>query len=343
MDVKKLGIKSPEWFAFVEAHPDSTIFHHPAWAGLIAECYGYRPFVITVTDKSGEIAAALPMMELRSLLQGKRWISLPFSDYCPPLLRDGVSLSLLAQALIGLRREHGVPSVEVRSSLQQEHGVHLSTPYVIHSLHLQTDPTVVFDGFDRKFRQYPRKAEREGLTARASSTREDIDIFYAIHLKTRVKLGVPVQPKRFFDLLWHRMIAKGLGIVIIVKEGSGIPISGAIVLRYRQNAMIKFSGSDPAYLYTRCHYFTFWKCIEWACMNGVSVFDFGRTEVPEVGLRKFKDGWGAKEEPLTYSTISRAAPRQSSGRSTKLIRGLIQHSPPLVCRAIGELFYRYAA
>ncbi|MDO9303075.1 MAG: hypothetical protein Q7T89_16930, partial [Anaerolineales bacterium] len=95
--------------------------------------------------------------------------------------------------------------------------------------------------------------------------------------------------------------------------------------------------------YTRCHYFTFWKCIEWACMNGVSVIDFGRTEVSEEGLRKFKDGWGAKEEPLTYSTISLTAPGQSSGRYTKLIRGLIQHSPPVVCRVMGELFYKYAA
>ncbi|MDO9167147.1 MAG: GNAT family N-acetyltransferase, partial [Rhodoferax sp.] len=244
MNVLTLDLDDDRWMEFVASFARSTVFHHPAWTGLMAECYGYRPFVLTLTDQSGEIAAALPMMELRSFLQVKRWISLPFSDYCSPLLRDGVSLSLLIQALNDLRRERGVPSVEVRSALQQEHGVHLSTPYVLHSLHLQTDPSVVFDGFERKFRQYPRKAEREGLTARASSTREDIDIFYGIHLKTRAKLGVPVQPKRFFDLLWQRMIDKGLGTVVIVKDDSGIPISGAIVLRYRQNAMIKFSGSD---------------------------------------------------------------------------------------------------
>ncbi len=308
----------------------------------MADCYGYQPFLLALGDNNGELLSGLPVIELKSAFSGKRWISLPFTDYCSPLVRDGVSQEIITEALIDLRRKYQLSSFEVRSALLSK-DIHLKASYVVHSLTLQSAPEILYENFDRKFRQYPRKAERAGLHVISTNTKQDVQHFYEIHLKTRVKLGVPIQPKHFFDLLWDRIISQGLGEVILVADRNEKPISGAVILHYKKNAMIKYSASDPSYLDTRCHYFTFWKCIEWACLNGMSVIDFGKTDVPEEGLRKFKDGWGAVERPLNYSFIADSPPKPSANPLMKPLKMIIRHSPPWVCRVIGELFYKYAA
>ena len=77
------------WKAYVDSIPYANIFHHPAWIGLIAECYGYRPFVVAICDERGALTAGLPLMEIKSAFFGRRWVSLPFSDHCIPLSQDG--------------------------------------------------------------------------------------------------------------------------------------------------------------------------------------------------------------------------------------------------------------
>ena len=60
-------------------------------------------------------------------------------------------------------------------------------------------------------------------------------------------------------------------------------------------------------------------------------------------LRRFKSGWGAREEPLAYTWIGNA-PRPGGSRPFEAaLAVLIRNSSPWVCRAMGELFYRYAA
>ena len=87
----------------------------------------------------------------------------------------------------------------------------------------------------------------------------------------------------------------------------------------------------------------FWKSIEWAALNGSDEIDFGKTEVNNLGLRKFKDGWGAEEKELKYSYYPEV-PENGLIEKTqnKFVKPLIQNSPPFVCRILGELFYKYS-
>jgi CelD/BcsL family acetyltransferase involved in cellulose biosynthesis len=339
----RLEIDDHCWSTFVQQCPCATAFHHPAWADLLAKCYGCRAFALTMMDDARGILAGLPVMEIGRRQKGRRWVSLPFTDYCYPLLRDDVKSEIFADALFAQWQRNQLSTLEVRAALAAKSGIYADTRYVIHTLSLDPTPETVFAKFSKKFRQYPRKAEREGLHVVSTGTKQDLEAFYAIHLKTRVKLGVPIQPKRFFKLLWEHMISQGLGKIIIVADEHNRPISGAVLLYYKTSAMIKYSASDPSHLATRCHYFTFWKCVEWACLNGMSVIDFGKTDTQEEGLRDFKSGWGAREEALVYSVVAGRPPRPANGRLSRWLSGVIRHSPSLVCRVLGELFYRYAA
>jgi len=53
MKVEIRPIPDPLWLDFLSKQENANIFHHPAWAGLLAECYGYRPFVLLSLDEGG--------------------------------------------------------------------------------------------------------------------------------------------------------------------------------------------------------------------------------------------------------------------------------------------------
>jgi hypothetical protein len=87
----------------------------------------------------------------------------------------------------------------------------------------------------------------------------------------------------------------------------------------------------------------FWHALRTTCEDGYRWFDFGRSDLPDRGLRDFKSGWAAQEQPLLYTTLAERAPASGSGRGLAAARVLLRHSPGWACRAAGELFYRYAA
>src|SRR5579862_9310797 len=89
----ELELDDPRWRSFVAARPEATSFHDPAWAELLADCYGYRPFVLAAVDDRGELVAGLPFLETTTMRRKRRWVSLPFSDLVEPLAADGGALA----------------------------------------------------------------------------------------------------------------------------------------------------------------------------------------------------------------------------------------------------------
>jgi hypothetical protein len=67
----------------------------------------------------------------------------------------------------------------------------------------------------------------------------------------------------------------------------------------------------------------------------------GRTDDDNTGLRAFKSSWGATERPLVYTHLGR--PHAAARGHARLLKPLIMRSPLVVCRALGEAFYRRAA
>jgi hypothetical protein len=69
--------RDPRWEAFVQARPDSNVFHTAAWARVLMETYGYEPRYYVVENSAGQIEAGWPCMLVASALTGKRLVSLP--------------------------------------------------------------------------------------------------------------------------------------------------------------------------------------------------------------------------------------------------------------------------
>jgi CelD/BcsL family acetyltransferase involved in cellulose biosynthesis len=90
---------SPAWDEFVAQQAEGSVFHGAAWARVLLETYHYQPRYYVLADASGDILAGVPLLLVNSRLTGRRLVGLPFSDLCPPLVRDGTDASPLLESI----------------------------------------------------------------------------------------------------------------------------------------------------------------------------------------------------------------------------------------------------
>ena len=338
----RLAIDDPRWLDFVSAHESATAFHHPAWASLLADCYRYPAFALALEDDAGRVVSGVPVLDVSSRLTGKRWVSLPFTDACPPLLTRAGSEDELVRGLEGERARHAISQLEVRAELPGV-AARTSSEAVVHMLALDADPEQMKPRFKPTIRQNVAQAVRAGVTVRRADTADDVvSTYYDLQVRTRRRQGVPVQPRRYFSRLWQLILEPELGFCLLAHRGD-VPVAGAVFLAWNGTVIYKYAASDERHLKLRPNHLLVWEAIRWACMNGYTAFDFARTDRENEGLRHFKDSWGAQEAPLVYSVFGAAARVVGSrGRAASMLDPLIRHSPAPVCRALGELLYRYA-
>jgi CelD/BcsL family acetyltransferase involved in cellulose biosynthesis len=332
------AIDDPSWLAFLESQPDATVFHHAAWSLVLSESYGYRPSVLVQTDAGGAIEAGLPVVEVSSVGR-RRFIALPFTDYCPPLAATPASLARFSTNLVRWRAQATTGGFTVHGALSGGPDISLVPRAVRHVLALGCSSETVWHSLNGSpVQRGIRKARSQGLESTVGQSRDDLATFSRLHVETRRRLGVPVQPKRFLERLWARVLQPGLGFIVLARR-AGQPIAGAVFLAWNGNLIYKFGASDPRYWELRPNNLVIWTGIEWACRRGFAQLDFGRSDLDNQGLRDFKARWGAIETPLVYSYVGGGPPRAVPNLVTRAMANLIRRSPPTVCRLMGEMLY----
>ena len=83
-----LELDDPRWRAFVDSHPEALVFHRPEWIRAVSASYGWNAFVLARVGEGGALDAGIPVISVRDLRRRERWVSLPFSDLCPPLIGE---------------------------------------------------------------------------------------------------------------------------------------------------------------------------------------------------------------------------------------------------------------
>jgi len=308
---------------------------------VIAACYGFAPSVLCIRDRDGKIRAASPGIYVGGRFRGWRWASLPFTDVCAPLADGAGAAEAFAAALAHHQRESGLKAIEIRSAVPGDAGSQYPLGYR-HVIPLAADDREVFRRLRERSRRAVRRASREGLVARREPDLRSAQLgFWRLHCATRRKLGVPVQSRAFFDAIWERMVERDKGYVLSAYLGDR-PVASAVFLEHGPHLVYKFSASEPALAHLRGPSLVLWEAIRLACRKGQARLDLGRTELEHDGLRYFKQGWGAEEEPLGYTYFGEGAPAKSRG-AEGAVGQLIQRSPVFLARTIGRVAYRWAA
>jgi CelD/BcsL family acetyltransferase involved in cellulose biosynthesis len=340
-DAELLDGADPGWREFLLGHPDALPYHHPAWVATLAAAYGFEPRAAIIRGADGEIAGGIPLIELGGRIRGRRWVSLPFTDFCPPLATDAAEHEL-GVALERLREEREIASHEVRAPLAgRELGA--AQRGVRHILPL-ADPDDLFRGFRSQVRRNVRKAERSGIEVRRADTRDELTrTYFGLHADTRRRLGVPPQPRRFFEQLWKHALEPGFGYLLLAYRG-GTAVAGAVFLEWNGRIVYKYGASDREHWSLRPNNLLFWQCIRERAAAGALSLDFGRSDLEDEGLRAFKAGWGAAEQPLYYTHLgSDAIGRDRVSGGAQLLRPIVKGCPIWVGRMLGLALYRHTA
>ncbi len=338
----KLRLADPlqveHWDDLLRTHPESTVFHSQGWARLLAETYHYTPLYLIAAD-SHRLWALLPLFELRSWLTGTRGVSLPFTDRCSSLLSPAFDLKTLFDAALDIGRARRWKSLELRGV--PEGFAQSSVSFYQHDLDLVPSESELFERCDSAMRRSIRKAQRSALEIESHDTLESVEAYYALHQLTRQKHGLPPQPISFFRNLQRFVIAAGHGKVLLAKLG-GIPVAGAIFLRFGSHSVYKFGASNEAAQDLRPNNLLLWRGLLEMKQLGAHTLSFGRTSLDQDGLRRFKRAFGAAETPLHYlkydynsSAFATSEPDRSSGAHTQFFR----LCPKPVSRLIGTFLY----
>jgi CelD/BcsL family acetyltransferase involved in cellulose biosynthesis len=331
----------PRWASLVQTHPDAGVFHHPAWLSVLKSVYEYSPFVVAL-EEGRDLVGGVPFVPIRSLITGRRWVSLPFSDHCAPLFAadESAGRELIAEYLRSQIAE-GVPLVEIRWRLRQAGAVEENHDFVLHRLKLGRNPEEVFANFKKTQVQQPiQKAEREGVTIHRCDTLEQFRHFYRLQLLTRRRLGVPAQPLKFFDMLCQKILQSGLGYALLALKGDAA-IAGGVFFKYKEALTYKYAASDYRFRDLKGNDAVLWSAIRDACREGLRWVDLGRTEKENEGLRRFKSAWGGVEEPLEYTYLPGRPSKRGGGAFSAIGGRIIRISPTAFCRLTGELLYRH--
>lgn len=331
----------PGWDDILLATPGYSFFHSSSWAKVLCESYGYTPFYFALIE-DGRFRALIPVMEVDSFLTGKRGVSLPFTDYCEPLIDGNIQFKDLFQVLIDFGKKRGWRYLEVRGGKDLLPDTPASSTYLGHTLDLREGEERIFSDLRDSTRRNIKKALAQGVTARISNDLDATREFFRLNCLTRKHHGLPPQPYYFFRKIYNHIISKGIGLVILAFNNSQA-IAGAVFFHFSDKAIYKYGASDMKFQDLRANNLAMWEGIRWFCNNGYKSFCFGRTEPENKGLQQFKAGWGTDEYTLNYFRYDLREMNFVTNQSSISTYGtrLFQRMPISVLNLAGSLVYRH--
>lgn len=321
---------------------DADFYHSSAWARVLCLTYGYKPLYFVI--RKGEcFDVVLPILEIDSVLTGKRGVSLPFTDFCRPLIRKKTDLDELLQHVIMQGKERGWKCFEYRGESNLGESLISSSIYYEHELPLTDNIESLFSAFHQSHKRNISKAGKVGIEVAKCESLHGIKEFYRLNVLTRKKHGLPPQPFSFFKNVHRLVLEKGLGALFLARY-QGEAVAGVISFHFGKKATYKFGASNRKYQNTGANNLAMWKALEWYCKNGeYNSFHFGRTEIGNNGLRQFKNRWGAFERKTHYSRFS-FTKREASTKFFQVDgwhRNFFKMMPTPLLELCGTILYRH--
>lgn len=334
-------IQYPKWDDLLLNSPGYSFFHSSAWAKVLSESYGYTPKYFAMVQEE-KLLAIIPVMEVKSFLKGKKGVSLPFTDYCDPIISDGIPFQNLFEDIIELGKMCGWRSLEFRCSSNLFSWAQPSLKYLGHVLDLSQGEEKVFMNFRDSTMRNAKKALKGGVKVEIDHSLKSIKEFYKLNCLTRKEHGLPPQPFYFFKKIYDHVISKNLGMVVLAAHHNTI-IAGSIYFHFGKNAVFKYGASDKTFQHLRPNNLIMLEAIRWYCKNGYRNLCFGRTEPEHRGLIQFKSGWGPNENPIHYYhyDLRKNSFIRGSSKVTGFHNKIFRNMPIPILKGIGSVLYKH--
>lgn len=328
----------------MEVHPRSSVFHTSAWLEALERTFNYEPIAFTTSPPEAPLKNAVVFCRVDSWLTGRRLVSLPFSDHCDPLVDDDSELNALVStalavekvSYIEIRPKHSFPPIETQSCPAHS--------YCFHEIDLSQDLAATFRAFHKSSVQRKiRRAEREDLTYEEGRSKSLLGSFFGLMLLTRRRHQIPPHPRQ-----WFKNLIDGFGdaLRIHVAMNDKRPVAAILTLRHKDKLVYKYGCSDAQFHHLGGMHLLFWKAIQEAKREGVSVFDLGRSEWTHPGLMTFKNRLGGTPSVLKYLRFSQSglsAGPNATGAAWKerMAHRVFSCLPDRMLSAAGDILYRH--
>jgi len=334
-------LEYPGWDELLLTNENCSFFHSSSWARVLCASYKYKPLYFTSIDNGG-LSDLIPVMEIRSLLTGSRGVSLPFTDYCQPIISDRSHFKEIIDELIAYGNKAGWKYIEWRGGESYFQDIIHSSFYYGHILDLTQNEQELLSSFRSSTKRNINKAVKEGVAIDICNSLESIKEFYRLNCITRKHHGLPPQPYYFFNKIYEHIISKKKGFVVLASFQKRV-ISGAVYFHFGNKAIYKYGASDKSYQKLRANNLVMWEAIKWYAQNGFKHFSFGRTDLDHEGLLQFKRGWGTNEKTIKYHkyNFKKASFISERSKVTGFHNRVFNVIPIPVLKFVGSMVYKH--
>lgn len=280
-----------------KAPPSFAVYCTSNWIKLLNNSYGYEPFLYFVKDK-GNIIGLIPIVKVKSLIFGNRFMSLPITDHsCGPIVFDGNSYvyEKVYEFLVHISKKEKIDYIRLHNPpenswkiIEKFSGV-VPYNYYTFRVHLNKDEESFLNGLNKKRRGDIRRSEKKtkdfNISIRNNIHKSLMDQIYDVHRKHMKFLGSPAHNKKFFaELLKQKNI-------FVLGEFENRIVAFYMFIESGNEIRWVIGNFDPKYKNRLLGTCILWKIIK-SNLNSNKVFDFGGTIIN--GNYSFKMGWLGK-------------------------------------------------
>lgn len=335
----------PAWAQLIAAHPNSSIFHTPAWLAALTGTYGFEFQAHVLLDDSNTPQAGIVYCEIDDV-RGRRIVCIPFSDFCDPL----VSTLEEWQALITPLINKNLPIIQRcvhNEILLHDPRFTLTNRAKWHGMDLGKPLDALWRDIHSSAQRAIRKAQRSGIVIRPAH-KADLRDFFELHLKLRKhKYRMLAQPYAFFENIWQHLIDTQQGILLVACHQDKV-IGGVMFLHWGQTFTYKFSVSNQDDLNYRPTDLLIWEGIRYAHERGYRQLDFGLSDWDQEGLIRYKRKFASEEKTISFMKF---APENASAGHPQIGDLLPRITKLFTADAVGDaitedagaLLYRFFA
>lgn len=285
-----------KWDRFVDSSPGGTVFHQTTWKRVVEEAFGHTPCYLQAVE-DGAVRGVLPLFEIRGLLSGHVFVSVPYGVYGGLCAADPAARRSLLDEAQRLAERKSIRHIELRHLHEQEPGLPVKSLYSVFARPLEADPETNLKAVPRKQRRMIRQGIKNGLEARRGW--EWLSNFYQIYAVNRKHLGTPLFPRRLFEAMRDQY---GRHCELLTIWHDGEMVAGVITLFYKDRVMPYYGAALPGAYRLAANDFMYWELMRSSTLAGYRVFDFGRSR-EGTGPYNFKRHWGFEPRPLSYQYV----------------------------------------
>ena len=312
IEIKELQANDETKYSkFLKNTEDSLFEHSLAVKDLIQKHFHFTPKYLIAIDKEEDINqkihGILPLFEAKSIIEGKRLVSLPFFPFGGVIAKNKEIKKQLIDTAIKLAENY--PYIEIRQrggfgeeldkELKEKHKEHFERQIPITDFFIDFEDTLeaTWSNLHPEIRKHIKRAVKNSLKFELRSDDEALEMYYDLYLNTRKKRGVPAWPKALFKEALKTTNSK---IGLIFREGD--PIVAGYFHFHKKEILYGFSGADYSKLHLRPYFFLVWKMIQYGFENGYTHIDYGGSskQLNDGKLSEFKERWCNKKEEIPY-------------------------------------------